>query len=365
MYGDFKHNLTEKAAFATGQRPHQDHAVPRAAMPIVAVEVLGPDEINVGGVASFTIVAANLGEIAVEPVHVKVALPAGAQVAQVHPIPAARHSDGLRFDLGRLTPKSRQRIQIELVAGHRGAMPVHAEAIFSVAAQATTKVCQPELVMNVFGPEAVVVGDTAMFKIVVENRGDGPAEDVAVAQRTSDDPHAATGAAHVGHLGPGQAREIYLSALTHEAGCFRACFLATAWGNLIVEAETNVRVARPLLTVAATGPRICTVQSPEVFTLELANPGDAAASNIEAVTVIPAGVQVVAFDRPVQFDVARRIVRWRVPTLAPGGREVLRMKAAAIQVDRFSLQLAAAGDHGLRAECEHLCEAVSYHRRTA
>jgi hypothetical protein len=97
----------------------------------------------------------------------------------------------------------------------------------------------------------------------------------------------------------------------------------------------------------------------------LVNPGDAPSSNIEAVAAIPEGLHVIAFDRPVQFEAARRIVRWRLPSLVPGARETLRLKAAALCADRFALQAAAAADHGLRAEAEHHCEAALSHRRVA
>jgi uncharacterized repeat protein (TIGR01451 family) len=340
--------------------PH-DAPTGRTALPIVAAEVLGPDEINVGGVASYTVVVGNLGEVSVDHVQVKVSLPAGVQVAQIHPQPASRQAECLRFDIGRLTPKSRRRIQIELTAHERGVLNVQAEAIFSALAHTATKVCQPELAMTVEGPAVVVVGDAATFKVILENRGDGAAENVAVSQRTSDDPLAVRGAAHVGRLAPGACREIYLSAVTSVAGRFLAQFVATAWGGIQVEAETEVRVACPMLAIEASGPRVCAVNSPEVYTLTLANPGDAPAGNIEAVASIPPGMQVAAFDRPVQFDAVRRIVRWRVSNLPPGSRETLRIKAAAMQPDRFALQVAAAADYGLRAECEHQVEAAGRH----
>jgi uncharacterized repeat protein (TIGR01451 family) len=335
----------------------------RTALPIIAAEVHGPDEINVGGVAAYSVVVANLGEVTVDQVQVKVHLPPGAQPTQLHPFPDSHDDDTLLFAVGRLAPKSRRKIHVELAPLDRGVLELQAEAFFCVTAQTQTKVCQPELALSVKGPPAVVLGDTATFQVIVENRGDGPAENVSVSQRTSDDPHALTGAAHVGRLAPGQSREIYLSVMAQEAGLFRAQFLATAWGELHAEAETTVRVARPMLSLEADGPRVCGVQSPEVFTVSVANPGDAPASNIEAVAAIPACLQVVAFDRPVQFDAARRLVRWRIPQLQAGVCETLRIKASAVQPERFALQVAVAGDYGLRSETQHVCEATG--RRVA
>lgn len=361
MHSALKHVLSDETMSSTPS----EAPLGRTAMPIVAVEVRGPEEINIGGVAAYTVIVANLGETVVDHVQLKVTLPAGAVATQVQPRPTSRQGECLRFDVGRMAPKSRQSVQIELLAHEQGYMDLQAEVAFAATAQAQTKVCRPELALTVTGPQTVVVGDAATFRVVVENLGDGPAENVSVSQRTSDDPLAVAGAANLGRLAPGQSREIYLSAVAQEPGTFHAQFVATAWGGIEVEAEAEVRVARPMLALEVGGPRVCAVHSPEVFSLTLANPGDAPASNIEAVAAIPPSVQAVAFDRPVQFDAARRIVRWRVPLLGPGAREVLRVKVAALQPERFFLQVAAAADYGLRAETQHVCEAATFHRRAA
>ncbi len=345
----------------------QEHLEPpaRTAMPLVAAEVLGPAEINVGGIASYTVIVSNLGETSVDHVRLKVVLPADAEIAQIHPLPASRDGDELRFEVGRLGAKSRHRIQVELAAHTRGEFAIRAEVVFSATAHMETRICEPELAITATGPAAVVVGDAATFKVVVANHGDGAAENVAVAQRLEHDPHAMTGAAHLGRLAPGESRELYLSTMAQTPGRLRTQFLATAWGGVEIAAEAEVHVAQPMLSVEAFGPRVCAIQTPEVFTITLANHGDAPASNIEAVASIPPGVEVFAFDRPVQFDAGRRIVRWRVPSLAPSGRESLRVKAAATQAARFVLQVAAAADHGLRAETSHLAEAAATFPRRA
>jgi hypothetical protein len=365
MHPPHKHVSMDDAAFAA---PHEaePEGHTRTTLPIISAEVLGPEEINVGSVASYAVLVANLGEAVVDRVHVNVHLPPTAEPVQMHPRPVSREGTSVRFEIGRLTPKTRQRIQIELLAKQRGPMDLRAEAVFTAVASVATKVCLPELAMSVSGPEAVVIGDAATFKVVIENRGDGPAEEVTIAQADGDGPQAMTGAAHVGRLAPGEAREIYLSAMADRAGRFAARFIARAWGGLETRAQTVLLVAQPMLAMEASGPRVCAVQSPEVFTLTVANPGDAPASNVEAVAAIPAGLHVIAFDRPVQFEASRRIVRWRLPSLLPGARETLRLKAAALHADRFVLQTAAAADHNLRAEAEHLCEAAqSYSRRVA
>jgi hypothetical protein len=338
----------------------------RTTLPIISAEVLGPEEINVGSVASYAVLVANLGEAVVDRVHVTVHLPAAAEPLQMHPRPVSRDGAKVRFEIGRLAPKSRQRIQIELLAKQQGGMELRAEAVFTAAAAVATKVCLPELAMSVGGPEAVVIGDAATFKVVIENRGDGPAEEVAISHGDSEGPEGMSGAAHVGRLGPGESREIYLSMLPQRAGRFFARFAATAWGGLEVRAQAELLVAQPMLALEAGGPRVCAVQSPEVFTLTIANPGDAPANHIEAVAAIPDGLHVIAFDRPVQFEPARRLVRWRLPSLPAGARETLRLKAAALHADRFALQAAAAADHGLRVESEHMFEAaVTFSRRVA
>ncbi len=363
MHPALKHVLSDEIMSSTSTPSEATSG--RTVMPIVAVEVRGPEEINVGGVAAYTVLAANLGEAVVDQVQIRVTLPAGAAATKIQPRPTSRQGDCLRFDVGRMAPKSRQSLHIELLAKDQGQMELQAEAVFTTTAQAQTKVCRPELVLTVTGPETVVVGDAATFRLVVENQGDGPAENVAVSQRTSDDPQAVTGAANLGRLAPGQSREIYLSAVAQEPGTFYARFLATAWGGIEVETEAEVCVARPMLALEVGGPRVCVVHAQEVFTLTLANPGNAPASHIEAVAAIPPGVEVVAFDRPVQFDAGRRIVRWRVPRLESATREVLRIKLAAVQPDRFALQVVAAADYGLRAETQHICEAAATFRRSA
>lgn len=332
------------------------------ALPVISVETQGPPEVNVGKVAKFTITAANLGDTIARGAFVEVTLPTNAKFVGSNPPAEPNANHRIRMSVGDLRPKEKQMLFLEVIPKSRGGIELGTKIAFAALTKLAVQVKQPELSISASTPDAAMYGNTVTFKVVVRNIGDGPAEDVNVSQVFSDGLVAAKGGKsqnQVGWLMPGETREIYLSAVAQNTGILDAEFQATGAGGLESKTRTQITVRRPVVEVDATGPTISYLKRDGIYAVLLTNPGDAAATNVVTHISVAHGLQVTAVDRPVQFERASNMIRWRLDRVAPGGSEVLRFKANAQREGELVTEIVVNADAGLAADAKLNTEVIS------
>jgi uncharacterized repeat protein (TIGR01451 family) len=156
----------------------------------------------------------------------------------------------------------------------------------------------------------------------------------------------------VGTLAPGDAREVKLELTAKGAGTQKNYAQVTADGGLRHSAEVPVRVLEPLLAITKTGPKRRYLERPATYSIEVKNPGSAAASKISVVDEIPDGLVLVEATEAGRISQDKRSVRWALDQLDPGESRVLSVTVRPTAVGEFVTQAVATAEGGLRAEAQ-------------
>lgn len=210
--------------------------------------------------------------------------------------------------------------------------------------QAATRSGRPQLTLSCQSPVAVDLGAQVRYRLVVQNTGDGVAQQVVV------EPQILAGGSRrspakcfpVGDLPPGAAREITLRDLARCAESLHVRFFATDVGGCEATAEARVRVRQPAIQVALDGPGQIDLGEQASFEIHAKNAGSGAAEVVSVRCSVGDGLRLTVVDQQVQFAARQGQMTWAIGRLAAGETKVLRFKARP----------ETAGEHLIRVSIE-------------
>lgn len=210
---------------------------------------------------------------------------------------------------------------------------------------------QPVIVSKVEGPQRIVVGRPAEYKITLENRGDDAARDVTatvavpnsaevvdasassgVVDRTA--PAAEAGSAAINwqlyELAAGASQTLTLQLVPRTGQPMQ---LGVQWAQAAVSSQTTVEVQEPKLLMEISGPAEVLFGKAQRYSLTLSNPGTGSAEEVSIDLTPPGGDQ-------------SSMVHHRVGTLAPGQTKKIELELTAREAGDLKIQAAAtaAGD---------------------
>jgi uncharacterized repeat protein (TIGR01451 family) len=348
---------------ATGNEEREDHALGsveanalRRQEPAVVLEWQGPPSARVGLPSDYGLVVRNTCPIPVQQVLVRVRVPAQMRIAATEP-KAVCDGNVVVWELGTLTPKQENNLQLRLVPQSRGDMLPQAWVTFTGSSLMHVLVREPRLLLTASAPEKMQVGDAVTFVLTVSNPGDGPAEQVKVHASLSDGLEHAGGSRvdfEIGNLAAGESRNVQLICAARAGGEQKCQALAEAEGGLKVEGQAHVTVSMPRLDLQVLGPGLRYLDRKAVYTFKVTNPGDAPANNVVVGDVVPEGFKFVGATEGGRHDPATHAVSWFLGDIAPGqGREVkLEVLAASPGEHKHHALVQAA--RGLKVEGEVL-----------
>jgi len=190
------------------------------------------------------------------------------------------------------------------------------------------QVVRPRLELTKTMPSQVLICDDIPVKMVVSNTGTGVARGVKVAETLPPGLTLTSGGAtfvnDVGDLASGASRELSYTARATKTGAYdRLTASAKGAGGLFAEATSSVLVRQPVLTISATGPDRQYAGRGITYDIEIANPGDVAATNVVVQNAVPSGTSFVRADNDSQMRDG--MVTWRLGDLQPGARKTVQI----------------------------------------
>lgn len=299
--------------------------------PQLSIQKLAPKEVRVGKPATFRIRVRNAGAVAAEGVEVRDQVPKGARLLGTTPRATRGTRGELVWKLQTLPPGEEASVEMQVVPTDEGEMGSVATVHFAAQASARCVVTKPELVLKASGPEKVLIGENVVVRIEVSNPGSGVATGVVLAE------HVPPGLQHpagrdleyeIGDLPPGDSRELELTLTATQPGPATNLLVARGDGNLSAEERLNLEVTAPLLDVALDGPTRRYLEREARYRLVVANPGTAAAEQIELVAYLPSGLEFVRANNHGHYEQATRAVHWRLeelPVNVSGAVELVTM----------------------------------------
>ncbi len=236
--------------------------------------------------------------------------------------------------------------------------------------QAAIRSGRPQLTLSCQSPVAVDLGAQVRYRLVVQNTGDGVAQQVVV------EPQILAGGSRrspakcfpVGDLPPGGVREVTLRDLARCAESLHVRFFATDVGGWEATAEARVQVRRPAIQVALDGPGQIDLGEQASFEIHAKNAGSGAAEVVSVRCSVGDGLRLTVVDQQVQFAARQGQMTWAIGRLAAGETKVLRFKARPETAGEHLIRVSIEGEANAtenpspRAEAEKM---VTVRDRTA
>lgn len=333
-----------------------------SAAPVISIETSVPGEINIGQSAQFVISVKNAGKTLAEGVSIQTKLPATVKFVQANPEPSAANDRLIQFEVGDLPAGSVRRFTLELIPQKTGPVDLQTKAFFSASTQSALQVRQPEITIHCGGPETAQIGETVTFRVVVENIGDGPAQNVVLTPKLPESSYLESQVprpAKLATLAAGQSQEFKFPVRAAEPGFLEGKFVASAQDNNDVQCSHRVKILRPDLRVEVDGTRVSFVGSEGEYKLRVWNPGDTVLHAVKLALQMPEGLPVTTLSEEATIDQGRHIYSWCLPSLKPGDSHIIQLKTKAVKVGRQVELAVAMTDTPLRAQDDHVTHVIS------
>jgi len=322
--------------------------------PGVSLEWVGPPTTKIGQPVTYQIIVKNVNSCPVHQVIVRNRVPAGVTVQGTEPR-AFNEGNVWLWDLGTLQPHQEKRLDMQLLPEIRGDLSCQATVTLTGSTIARVRVREPKLTIKAQAPPKVLLGDVTTITLIVNNPGDGQADHVRVKAMLPEGLEHSRGKVidyDLGNLGGTESRSIQLVCVTKSAGEQKVDAMATAEGNLNAHDAALVDVQIPRLDLKIAGPHLRYLDRRAVYTLHVANPGSAAASNVTVNDQIPPGFKFVGASDGGRHDFATRTVTWFVGDLTPGQARDVHMEVIAVNAGTYKHVASALAARGLKTESE-------------
>lgn len=329
-------------------------------IPALAVQKVAPREVQVNREATFELVVKNTGRTPANQVRVHDQIPSGARFISANPPPTENNAGQLVWDLGTINPGQQVSIQTTVMPEKPGEIGSVAHVTFGAQATARTTCTQPQLSLRHEAPESVLVGQEFQMNIILENRGNGPAEEVVLLEDVPEGLDFGTGQKEleypIGTLRPGEVRQVPLRLRASSVGHVKNVLVATGAGKLQAETTVNMRIVSPQLTLAIDGATRKFLKRPATHTITVSNPGSAAAVNVQVVARLPRGLQFSSANNQGQYDPNSHAVVWRLARLDSQKSGVTELVTVPIAAGRHEIQVQATAEPGQQQVASHSLE---------
>ncbi|MBX3442629.1 MAG: DUF11 domain-containing protein [Planctomyces sp.] len=320
----------------------------------VTAEWFKKSEITIGQECVCDLVVRNQSGADVADVEVEASLPLNVDLVSTSPEPVAMDGS-LIWQLPSLPAGQSKTITIRMIPRERGNIAARAFVRFSRAASMTFDVAEPMLAVDLSGPTEVMVGEPASHTVTVRNPGTGVASNVRVEARIPKGLEHSRGGRLVmdlGALNPGESRPVRLALAAVSGGRHLIEVHASADGELIQAAASEVVVVAPRLTADIEGPGLRYLGRQAIYTLAVSNDGAAGTDNVRVMHKIPEGFSFVSCDKGGRYDSSTRLLSWFVGRLDRGETAEAHVTLKADQIGSFTHFIRATSEHGVVSDAQ-------------
>ncbi|NLS91564.1 MAG: DUF11 domain-containing protein [Planctomycetaceae bacterium] len=328
--------------------------------PILNVKTVGPERIDVGREATFRVTIENLGSAPADELIVSIDFPQWADVLGAEVSTGATSSEVavngtrlFRWKVGRLGAKDVQTVALHVVA--RQSQPLNLAVNWQhapVATAASIHVLQPELKLDLEGPEEVLFGEKQLYRLNLENTGSGDARGVSLSLLPVGTGQEKPAVQPIGDLASGQKKTIEVELTARNEGDLVIQVDATAEGNVRTHLAEKVRVLRPGLGVDVTAPEFQFVGQELTYRIVVSNPGTAKVDEVTIQAALPETVSYVSCTKEGLIADQDGAIRWGVEALAPQESRTLLVKCVAAAAGNGRLVVTSEAAGNLKASGE-------------
>lgn len=343
--------------------------------PQIQVETTGPKTISVGKEATYTVHVANSGDVAAQDVTVSIQVPEWAEIVSSKGTvgttesaasaiePAANEAAGtaggrpVQWHLPRIEPRGKEQLTLTIIPRQSRPFDLAVQwTVTPISSQARVEVQEPKLEVALSGPEEVLFGQTKIYKLTLSNPGTGDADNVIIQLSPLGDVAGPMTKHQMGSIAAGASKAVEIELTARQAGKVTIQTIATADGGLHCEAKEEVLVRRAELAVTASGAKTKYAGTVATYQVEVNNPGNAAAENVQVVATLPMGAKFVSATGGGQAATAGQTetsegtkVAWTLPSLKAGGDARFEVKCVLSVPGANRLEVASTAAQELAA----------------
>jgi uncharacterized repeat protein (TIGR01451 family) len=323
--------------------------------PSVALEKLAPAEVQVGKLATFETRVRNIGQIAAHEVIVTDHVPHKTRLEATTP-QATEAADGtLTWNLGNMQPGDEIAISMQVTPEDEGDIGSVAQVSFAGKATARTISTRPRLEIEHTAPKQVMIGQELRLGVTIKNPGSGAATGVIVEEDVPEGLSHVAGSAleyEIGVLRPGETRELELTLKAEKPGVLENTILVRGEGNLTSQHRVQIEVISPQLQVGVSGPKTKYLDRQATYSVTVANPGTAAARNVQVMAYLPKGMKYVSSDSEGQYDAGQNAVLWGLEELPAAKSGTVKFIATPVETGEQKIRVEGKADLGLSVASE-------------
>jgi len=323
--------------------------------PTLVLEKSAPPEIKIGEPATFTLRIRNVGQVNALGVIVRDEVPQGTRLIQTTPVATSGGDAALLWQLGVIPAGEERTVEMTVMPAEEGEVGSVATVAFQAQVTVSAKVSRPALEIEHMCPRRVHIGEDVPLKIRVHNPGTGTVTNVKLEEDVPEGLAHASGPElefEVGSLAPGETREIELTLKAAVAGVITNTITAHADANLIARHSAQLEVIAPTLQVAMRGPGRRFLERPADYTVVVANPGTAPATNVMITAHLPRGMKFVGTNNAGAYDASQHVVRWSLAELPADQMGETKLTLLPIETGDQSIRLEGHADMGLTHTCD-------------
>ncbi len=300
---------------------------------LVLLESTSPSEVMLNSEFDYSIDVTNLTDCPLYDVRVKDTLPEQYELEASDPQAEVRGNNAT-WNLGTLGASETKTITARLMAGEAGELEHCATVDYDLRMCQSTLVVAPDLQISKTLPESAILCDTIPMTIEVTNAGTGTVRDITVTDELPDGLTTLDGESTVSFvvpsLGAGQTETRQVNLQADKRGTFSNKAVAESTRGLTAEAAAEVDVRQPVLTIAKSATDEQFAGRNIDYTIEVGNTGDAPASNVQVVDMLPAGVEFRNASHGGAFDNNANRIVWSVDSIAPEETVTLKTTVRAM-----------------------------------
>ncbi|HUY31892.1 MAG TPA: hypothetical protein VMV69_03865 [Pirellulales bacterium] len=328
-----------------------------AQTPTLSLEKSGPDEIQVGKPATFSIHVRNTGNVPAQGVEIRDEVPQGTRLLSTRPQASPAKQGQVVWSLGTIKPGDEAKVELDVLPLTEGEIGSVATVHFAAEASLRTRCTRPQLALEVHAPREVLLGEKVTLSIRISNPGTGAATGVVLAETIPEQLAHPAGPEleyEIGDLAPDESREIELTMTTTRAGAVLNQLKAKGDGQLLAEGEAAFDVVAPQLKVAMQGPKRRYLERQATYTVSISNPGTAVAKAVELVTHLPKGLKFVGANNSGEYDPQTNSVRWMLDELPPNEIGEVQLTTMPIEAGEQTVRVEGLAQSGLKDEQEEV-----------
>ena len=360
------------AILATGPNKSNEAVTPgnKSATPLdvrvpqLRLRVDGPQAIEVGQKATYTIHATNEGSSDLQGLIVRASTPKGVLIDGIKTMVGAYELDetpedsGVLWELDSLAANDSKSLELQIEVLEADQFALNLEwTLAPNPTQMNVQVHQPKLELELSGPAEVQLGVPKKYRMRIKNPGSAVLPELTLSLQTETTSQYDS---QIGPIAPGSEKIIDVELTFDHPGLFPIVAAAKdPSGKLQRRQRIDVQVQKIEVKATWFGPEEFVQGTPADYELVIENSGTIPAANLACSVAIPEGIELLELPQGVTRD--GNELNWSIPKLDPKSQFTLRVRCEMVRPGNHTLAFLARSDRNLNVQSDitTLVEAIA------